>query len=116
LPLLLHGLPPGLQHLTAGRRLGDPAAAAAVANRAVALDPGLPEARFEAGAARAEMGETEAAAALWLGLIEDLPDSAFAGLARRNLQALSSGPEAAPAPSPPRPAPLRPRPRATDAP
>ncbi len=98
------------------RRTGDPAAAAAAADRAVALDPAFPDARFEAAAARAEMGETDAAATLWLDLIDDFPDSAFADLARRNLQALSAGPRAAPAPSPPRPEPSRPRPRAADAP
>jgi tetratricopeptide (TPR) repeat protein len=64
----------------------DPGAVQARALRAAA--PDLPEARFEAGAAAAELGQAEAARAQWLALIEVHPDHALATLARRNLVSL----------------------------
>jgi len=70
------------------RRGGDPGSALAEAERALALDPDLAEARFEAGAALAETGATEAAAAHWMALIAATPGHDLAELARRNLQAL----------------------------
>ena len=96
----------------AWRRSGDPQAAARDADRALELDPTLPEAHFEAAAAHAEMGEIEKAQTIWFGLISAFPQSDFAELARRNLQALSSSSQVAPTPTEPRPGPLRPRPRA----
>lgn len=70
------------------RRGGDPEGALVEAERALALDPDLAEARFEAGAALAETGAADAAAAQWMALIAEAPDHALAGPARRNLQAL----------------------------
>ncbi len=71
------------------RHQHDPAAALAEAERARALDPDLPEALFETGAALAETGKPEAAATVWLELIDHHPDNALAPLARANLQRLN---------------------------
>jgi tetratricopeptide (TPR) repeat protein len=71
------------------RRAGDPAAALGEAERALALDPDLPEALFEAAAALAETGAPKRAAALWLDLIARHPGHDLAAPARRNLQALN---------------------------
>ncbi|HET9067934.1 MAG TPA: hypothetical protein VFN28_04765 [Amaricoccus sp.] len=71
------------------RNAGDPAAALAEAERARALDPALPEALFETGAALAETGETARASQVWLELIAADPDSSLAALARANLQRLN---------------------------
>jgi tetratricopeptide (TPR) repeat protein len=94
------------------RRLGDPEAALADAERARALQPAMPEAIFETAAALAEAGRTDEAADLWLDLIRISPDNPLADAARRNLQTLN---EAAPEPIAPRPAPQdqgpRPKPR-----
>jgi len=70
------------------RNQGDAAAALPEAERAAVLDPDLPEALFEQGAARAETGDSTGAAAAWLALIDRHPDSSLAGPARRNLQRL----------------------------
>ncbi len=71
------------------RNQDDPAAALAEAQRARRLDPDLPEALFETGAALAETGDAKGAAQAWLDLIDRHPDSDLAGLARSNLQALN---------------------------
>ena len=71
------------------RHQDEPAAALAEAERARALDPDLPEALFETGAALAETGQPEQASQAWLALIAAHPDSEFAGLARANLQRLN---------------------------
>lgn len=70
------------------RRGGDPQAGLEAAQRAVALDPDLPEAVFELAAAEAELGDAGAAERSFLSLIERFPDHALAPAARRNLQAL----------------------------
>ena len=70
------------------RNQGEPGAALLQAERARALDPDLPEALFEAGAALAETGETRNASRVWLELIAAHPDSPLAALARANLQRL----------------------------
>ncbi|HRO12914.1 hypothetical protein [Amaricoccus sp.] len=70
------------------RNAGDPAAALAEAERAGALEPDLPEALFETGAALAETGETARAAQVWLKLIAAHPESSLAAAARSNLQRL----------------------------
>lgn len=114
-------------HAATLRHTGEPAAALAVAERARALDPSLPEALFEAAAARAELGEQPEAAALWLELIAAHPATDLAALAARNLQTLarqdaasteapasrplSPPPAVAPPPSRPRPEPPGPDPR-----
>ncbi len=71
------------------RNQGDPAAALAEAEKARHLDPTLPEALFETGAAAAETGDAAKANAIWLQLIETYPDSDLAALARANLQRLN---------------------------
>jgi tetratricopeptide (TPR) repeat protein len=71
------------------RNQGEPAAALAEAERALALAPDLPEALFEAGAALAETGQGDRAAQVWLQLIAAQPDSDLAALARTNLQRLN---------------------------
>ena len=71
------------------RNAGDPTAALAEAERARALDPDLPEALFETGAALAESGETARSSQVWLELIAAHPDSSLAALARANLQRLN---------------------------
>ena len=76
-------------HAATLRRLGEPAAALAEANRARADDPALPEAMFEAAAALADPGQTAAANRLWLDLIEQHGNSDLAALARRNLGAVN---------------------------
>ncbi len=68
------------------RRSGDPEAARLEADRALADAPGLPEALFEAAAARAELGQEAEAAALWIELVTTHPDHPLAPPARRNLQ------------------------------
>lgn len=70
------------------RNQGDATAALPEADRAAALAPDLPEALFELGAARAEIGDSRGAAKAWLTLIEKHQDSSLAGLARLNLQRL----------------------------
>jgi tetratricopeptide (TPR) repeat protein len=73
------------------RRGGDPAAALEEARAALDAVPDLPEARFEAAAALAELGRTDAAIAGFLDLAADHPDHALAEAARatvRNLTAL----------------------------
>lgn len=70
------------------RRGGDPAAALAEAERALADAPDLAEALFEAGAALAESGDMAGARDRWLDLIARHPDDALATLARRNLARL----------------------------
>jgi tetratricopeptide (TPR) repeat protein len=70
------------------RHLGDPAAALAEAERARALDPDLPEALFETGAALAETGAADRAAEPWLRLIARHPANPLSALARSNLQRL----------------------------
>jgi tetratricopeptide (TPR) repeat protein len=71
------------------RNLGEPAQALAEAERARRLNPELPEALFEAGAALAETGAPDRAAEVWLELIATAPDSPLAALARKNLQRLN---------------------------
>lgn len=71
------------------RHLGEPAAALAEAQNALALAPDLPEAQFEAAAALAETGDSAGAAALWLQLIREHPASPLAAPARANLQRLN---------------------------
>jgi hypothetical protein len=71
------------------RHLDEPGAALAQAQRALALDPALPEAMFETGAALAETGDARGASAIWLKLIGAAPDSELAALARANLQRLN---------------------------
>ena len=71
------------------RHQDDPAAALAEARTALTLAPDLPEAAFEAGAARAESGDSPGAAAAWLALIRDHPDDPLAAAARANLQRLN---------------------------
>ncbi|HET9067903.1 MAG TPA: hypothetical protein VFN28_04610 [Amaricoccus sp.] len=71
------------------RNAGDPAAALGEAERARSLDPALPEALFETGAALAETGETARASQVWLELIAAHPRSEFAALARANLQRIN---------------------------
>ncbi|MBP7240437.1 hypothetical protein [Amaricoccus sp.] len=66
---------------------GDPQAARAEAEAALALAPDLPAGLFEAGAAAAETGDAAAAEALWLRLIAAHPDHPLATDARRNLAA-----------------------------
>ena len=61
----------------------------AEAEKARHLDPTLPEALFETGAAAAETGDSAKANAIWLQLIETYPDSDLAALARANLQRLN---------------------------
>jgi tetratricopeptide (TPR) repeat protein len=86
---------------------GDPAGAAAEADKALALDPDLAPARFEAAAAAAEGGDRLQAEAIWTRLIRAHPDHPLATSARRNLAGV---PSAAPEPIPPHPGPPRPRP------
>lgn len=69
------------------RRGGDPAAAAAEADQALALDPTLAEGLFEAAAAAAESGDQATARDYWLRLIRSQPDHPLATAARRNLAA-----------------------------
>jgi tetratricopeptide (TPR) repeat protein len=71
------------------RNLGDPRAALAEADTALRLAPELPEALFEAAAARAELGDVPGATRLWQQLIALGPDSELAAISRRNLQALN---------------------------
>jgi tetratricopeptide (TPR) repeat protein len=71
------------------RNGGDPQAALAEAEAARRLDPRLPEALFETGAALAETGQPDRAAEVWLELISADPDSELAALARANLQRLN---------------------------
>ena len=71
------------------RNQDDPNGALAEAKRAKALDPDLPEALFETGAALAETGDTARASQVWLELIAAHPDSSLAALARANLQRLN---------------------------
>lgn len=71
------------------RNQDDPAAALTEAERARALDPALPEALFETGAALAETGQSRRAAQVWLELIAAHPDTSLAALARANLQRLN---------------------------
>jgi tetratricopeptide (TPR) repeat protein len=71
------------------RNAGDPQAALAEAEAARRLDPGLPEALFETGAALAETGRPDRAAEVWLELISADPDSELAALARANIQRLN---------------------------
>ena len=71
------------------RNQGDPQAALDAAETARRLDPALPEALFEVGAARAETGDRDGAAEAWLALIAAAPDNPLAALARANLQRLN---------------------------
>jgi len=71
------------------RHLGEPQAALTEAEAALARDPTLPEALFEAGAAQAELGDRAAAAEFWLRLIDQDPTTDLARLAQRNLQVLA---------------------------
>jgi tetratricopeptide (TPR) repeat protein len=77
-------------HAAALRRGGDPEAALAEAEAALVADPALPEALFEAGAALAELGRDDAAAARWLALLAARPDHDLAPAARANLQRLGA--------------------------
>jgi tetratricopeptide (TPR) repeat protein len=71
------------------RNAGDSQAALAEAEAAHRLDPGLPEALFETGAALAETGQPDRAAEVWLELISADPESELAALARANIQRLN---------------------------
>jgi tetratricopeptide (TPR) repeat protein len=71
------------------RNAGDAEAALAEAEAARRLDPRLPEALFETGAALAETGQPDRAAEVWLELISGYPESELAALARANLQRLN---------------------------
>ena len=63
-------------------------AALAEAETARRLDPALPEALFEVGAALAETGDKAGAEKVWLKLIAENPESSLTALARANLQRL----------------------------
>jgi tetratricopeptide (TPR) repeat protein len=76
-------------HAAALRHSGKAEAARAEADHARALDPDLPAALFEAAAARAELGATDAARQLFLDLIEAYPDSELAEPARKTLHKLN---------------------------
>jgi tetratricopeptide (TPR) repeat protein len=76
-------------HAAALRHSGKAEAARAEADHARALDPDLPAALFEAAAARAELGETDAARQLFLDLIEAYPDGELAEPARKTLHNLN---------------------------
>ncbi len=76
-------------HAAALRHSGKAEAARAEADHARGLDPDLPAALFESAAARAELGETDAARQLFLDLIEKYPDSDLAEPARRTLHTLN---------------------------
>jgi tetratricopeptide (TPR) repeat protein len=92
------------------RHDGNLGAALASARGALEIAPDDPAGLFEAGAARAEDGDAEGAAADWTRLITLHPDDDLAPVAARNLARLREG---APAPSEPRPRPSDPdRPRA----
>ena len=71
------------------RHQGDAAAALAQAEKAAALDPALPEAMFETGAAKAETGDRDGAIAAWLKLIDAHPGTDLATLAQANIQTLN---------------------------
>lgn len=84
------------------RHQGSAEMALAEADRSRALDPDLPEAQFEQGAARAVTGDVGGASEAWLALISAHPDSGLADLARVNLQRL---PAVVQPPTRPRPRP-----------
>ena len=75
-------------HAAALRHAGRAEAARAEADHARALDPDLPAALFEAAAARAELGETDAAVQLFGDFLAAYPDSPLAAAARSNIQIL----------------------------
>jgi tetratricopeptide (TPR) repeat protein len=71
------------------RQQDDALGAVVAADRSLRLDPDLPEALFEAGAARAETGDVAGASQFWLELLRTHPDSPLAAAARTNLQRLN---------------------------
>lgn len=97
-------------HAATLRNTDAPVEALAEAETALAASPDLPEALFEAGAANAELGAPDLAAAYWRNLIEKHPEHSLADLARRNLANAEAPPAALTPPLPPTALPAGPRP------